>query len=608
MAFSARGFSAAADYSLEADALPEPISDPTAEATIRQHASLFRVVTPLRPAAFEHLLRNHPNRPFVRSWGIALREGVWPFAQPFPCGPAPFPDNRPSVAEHMPLLREARDREVLAGRWSAGFTTPLRGMRVSPLGFVPKSSSPVPRLITDQSFPRPRNGIPAGAVNDAFPRAARRVQYDSLWDMVSHVCHLAQSVPGLWAEGGFAVWKADAANAFRLIPVHPLWQLNQVVRVDGVFHIDRCVVFGGGTSPRVWCSFLSPILWVVRLVHQLNAFVDDLFGVCVWNPASPDRPVSQVAALQAFDEVGIPYVLAKAPFGRQVEVVGIVVDLDAMSLCLSAAKRTRLLSELDAWISAGVRLVWLREVQELTGRLTWASLVVPELCPFMSRLYGAIPAWALCGRVSDSVLADLRLLRSMVTTAPTVRLFSTVEWPEEEATLRVYVDACTTGAGIGVVFPQLSLALAITFPAEAGRRPHINVLEASAVWCALYHAWGRCDVVRSRVLIYCDNLTVVHAFQRLYSSSAPVIMLFRNVAQRRLRFPLELVRVVHIPGAENTAADAVSRREFPRARAVYPDLKVQRKRMAFLSEVAAACPLDPNAAAEFSAEAEAAFE
>src|ERR1700731_1547101 len=45
--------------------------------------------------------------------------------------------------------------------------------------------------------------------------------------------------------GKLIIYKTDVAEAYRLCPMHPLWQLKQIVSVDGTKHVDRCNNFGG---------------------------------------------------------------------------------------------------------------------------------------------------------------------------------------------------------------------------------------------------------------------------------------------------------------------------------------------------------------------------
>ncbi|KAF8219372.1 hypothetical protein L208DRAFT_1551270 [Tricholoma matsutake] len=43
----------------------------------------------------------------------------------------------------------------------------------------------------------------------------------------------------------FIIFKSDVMEAYHLLPMHPLWQLKQVVTVDGEWDLDRNNCFGG---------------------------------------------------------------------------------------------------------------------------------------------------------------------------------------------------------------------------------------------------------------------------------------------------------------------------------------------------------------------------
>lgn len=48
------------------------------------------------------------------------------------------------------------------------------------------------------------------------------------------------------------VWKSDIAEAYRLCPMHPLWQIKQAVCVGSEFFIDRCNAFGNSASGSIF--------------------------------------------------------------------------------------------------------------------------------------------------------------------------------------------------------------------------------------------------------------------------------------------------------------------------------------------------------------------
>src|SRR5882724_7552396 len=60
--------------------VPTPeLNNVAANATIKTHPELFKIVTPINFNKFESLLCQHPNHPLINSVCHLLREGVWPY-------------------------------------------------------------------------------------------------------------------------------------------------------------------------------------------------------------------------------------------------------------------------------------------------------------------------------------------------------------------------------------------------------------------------------------------------------------------------------------------------------------------------------------------------
>jgi len=59
-------------------------------------------------------------------------------------------------------------------------------------------------------------------------------------------------------------WKLDVAEAYRILPMYPLWQIKQVNTIDGEQSIDRCNTFGGSSSGVIYISFNSLVAWIAK--------------------------------------------------------------------------------------------------------------------------------------------------------------------------------------------------------------------------------------------------------------------------------------------------------------------------------------------------------
>ena len=274
-----------------AEPLPSP---PDAEfdnlealSTIQTYPHLFRITTPINVDRFQSLLSSHPNQPFVLSVCRGLREGFWPFANTHYGEWQLTWDNSkrtPKTPEEALFLQEQIDKEVELGRYSDSFgPVLLPGMYSMPIHAVPKPGSKKHRLVTDHS---------AGqfALNNMISREdIAGVTLDNVQDLGNALRHLRQENPDL----DLILWKADVSEAYRRMPMHPLWQIKQVVSFGSKHHVDRCNVFGGRASQRIWHAFMSLVLWVAvmkLLMHFLYLYVDDSFSAqkrvsltCSWS-------------------------------------------------------------------------------------------------------------------------------------------------------------------------------------------------------------------------------------------------------------------------------------------------------------------------------------
>ena len=71
------------------------------------------------------------------------------------------------------------------------------------------------------------------------------------------------------------------SEAYRLVPMHPLWQIKQIVSFEGKRYVDSRNVFGGRASQRLFHAVMSLILWIAvmkLLIYFLFTYVDDSFS------------------------------------------------------------------------------------------------------------------------------------------------------------------------------------------------------------------------------------------------------------------------------------------------------------------------------------------
>jgi hypothetical protein len=119
------------------------------------------------------------------------------------------------------------------------------------------------------------------------------------------------------------------------MPMHPLWQIWQIVTVEGKHHVDQCNAFGSRAGGWVWGSFISLVLWIaikVKKIDDLLGYVDNDFSwefadnMCYYQKYDKYLPAKQVRYLELWDELGIPHETEKQEFGLPLTIIGFEVD------------------------------------------------------------------------------------------------------------------------------------------------------------------------------------------------------------------------------------------------------------------------------------------
>ena len=148
--------------------------------------------------------------------------------------------------------------------------------------------------------------------------------------------------------------------------MHPIWQLKQVVNIDGQFSIDCCNNFGERGSQKIWWSFISLVLWIAIFkwnLHALKCYVDDHFSFSIagdlelYSKYDAFLPSDQVTLLQLWDEIRLPHEQLKQICGSCIPIIGFEVDPNAMSVKMSTTKCSELIITCTAFTVRGTRKI-----------------------------------------------------------------------------------------------------------------------------------------------------------------------------------------------------------------------------------------------------------
>ena len=144
--------------------------------------------------------------------------------------------------------------------------------------------------ITQPIFTVPKKGLAklclfndhsagANSLNSLIPTEGGFIILDNLSDLGANIQAKMHTHPG---SKPVHLWKSDASQVYRHIPIHPHWQAHQVMLIDHNYHIDCCTVFRNWASGCLWCLFYGLLCWIG--IHEagiegLLHYVDDAFSI-----------------------------------------------------------------------------------------------------------------------------------------------------------------------------------------------------------------------------------------------------------------------------------------------------------------------------------------
>jgi hypothetical protein len=568
-----------AEWTLTAEPLPRPpqveLTNRIVANTIKKNPDLFKIVTPIKVDIFERLLTSHPNRAFVDSLCLGFREGFWPWANTlYHDYPSENDQSRPTPSDEnkAAFLRSQLEIERAKGRFSPPFgQNLLPGMYSMPIFAVPKPNSTDFRLVTDQSHG-------TYSLNSM-------IEHDKITgyplDNLSHLGQMLLDQEKREPNTKRIVWKSDIAEAYRLIPMHPCWQIKQVNTIDGLRYVDRCNAFGGCASGAIFIAFNSAVAWIakyIRGVKYLGNYVDDSSGVgraddlLYYQPYGRNFPADQVRLLTLWDDIGIPHKERKQVWGDSLTIIGIHVDANTLIFTLPDESKQRLVKELEDW-SRKKKKERVRKWFALGGWINWGLNVFPLIRPALNNFYPKLKGrrdsnsqlW-----INNSIRLDFEWALFILEQLQGVNLLESFSWDVSDATQTVYCDACPEGMGFW--YPASGIGFHSRTPI-CGDPSLIFYFEALCVFSALVdaHYAPRMDR-RSRLVIYTDNLNTVSIFNTFRALPG-----YNHLLQAAVNILVEgnhSLRVLHVPGIDNDVADALSRGNFLRALSLVPSLKI----------------------------------
>lgn len=429
----------------------------------------------------------------------------------------------------------------------------------------------------------------------------RKEDAPTVYDAVENLIRLLRWIKELNPDSLDGAWlyKLDVSSAFKLLPMHPLWQIRQgieVARADGstTRHLQRQGAFGCRAMPHLWTTFMGLVLWLQQsrlgIGHPL-AYMDDAYGIDRTRELSQVEiggvprlvPAEMAAISRLWAELGIPHESKKAEFGRELVITGFLVRLDQWDISISDDSKRALLACLADFLDPRVprkqpTVRW----QRALGYMNWGLSVMPFARPLLTPLYAKLRAPDGRPRYSATTLLAINqeVRRSVADFGAHLSCKSFLalddpgltEWTTANADLVVYTDAClaaeppyTSSSGLGFWF-YLGGVRHHFWSRPAARYAKIQFAETYCVVAAVLEALAAADRAGARIarlLVRTDSAAAVFAFDTAASEDTALLPLHSLLTRlyphlRDRSLPVDLL-VRHISGARNDLADKLSR-------------------------------------------------
>ena len=443
----------------------------------------------------------------------------------------------------------------------------------SPVGLVPKLNGQT-RLIFHLSYVF-LNGNKS--VNHYIPHEACMVKYHDLDFAVKQCLKILRNHPNgkLW----FGI--SDLKSAFRLIPLRKqCWILlvmtaKHPITGKWMFFVDKCLPFGSSISCKIFQRFSNALVHITNfhlgripdkaITNYLDDFLKNVLSEVLCNEM-----------LRVFHWVckslGVPLAKEKTIWGiLQVIFLGILMDGERRLLALPEERRVRA-KKLLQWFIAKKKAT-VHEIQSLAGLLNFLNRAIYPGWVFTRRLYAKVQCKTNKLKSFHHVNLDrefrrdctvwLHFLSDEQNAVNFCRPFLDMNLVTLASEVGFYTDSSANEKlGFGGIFGDKDWFFGQWEPNYLRRfRPSIKYLELYAVTVGLF-IFAEC-LRNVKMLIHCDNNSVVQMLNNTSSSCEHCMHLFRMIVLKGLYFNFRVV-ALHVGTRQNGIADSLSRLQWSR--------------------------------------------
>ena len=471
------------------------------------------------------------------------------------------PNLKLTIGDEIDLWNKVM-KEVKLKRYACPFReVPFQYFIQSPIGLVPKDGGRDTRLIFHLSHPQRKSQ--KLSVNANIPVDLCLVKYPDF----------SEAVKLLFTEGiGCSAGKSDMKSVFRNLgmkitdfcwlvmaaknPINGQWQ----------YFVDKCLPFGSSISCTHFQRFSNSIAHLVKYrtgKRPINYLDDYLFAALrkLWS----DNLIN--AFIEICSQISFPIAFEKTEWGSTLVIfLGLLLDTINQVVCIPVEKIDKGRILINTILSQ--KKVTVKLIQQVCGFLNFLCRCVVPGRAFTQRLYSytsskdgnkqLLPHHHV--RVTAEMKSDL-LTWSKFLDHPSVfcRPFLDFNGYLNASEVNFYTDSSGNARlGMGDLCSSSWFMQQWNYNFVSKVEPSIEILELLAVTAGIL-LWI-CRFANKRIVIFCDNISVVYMISKSMSGCKNCMVLIRFITLECL---VHNVRVYakYVKSSENSLADALSRRK-----------------------------------------------
>lgn len=466
--------------------------------------------------------------------------------------------NLKSVVDNPEIAKENIMQEVNLGRIAGPFSTrPISNLRCSPIGLVEKKTGGF-RLITHLSHP------PGLSVNEHIDDSFASVKYSNFDNAVSMIQSLGK---------GCMIATIDVKSAFRLLPCYPGDFDLLGFKLGHSYYIDKMAPMGLRISCRAWEAFATFLNWLVvdRFSKYVDHYLDDFFFA--GPPQANDCAMLMSHFQDICKDVGVPIASEKTKGPTTcLTYLGYELDTIKMQIRIPGEKVKQVLGKVTE--ALGRKKLTLKELQSLTGSLSFCAKAMPSARAFIRRMYAAMSTATQPHhrvRLTKGIKEDLAMWRTFLTQFNGLSYMLDLQWTSSD-TLGLQTDSAggaALGCGAYLQGDWVFLKWPLTW-VNTGILLDITFLEMVPIALAVC-LWKE-RFVAKRILFASDNMAVVQILNSKTAKSERVMTLVRQIVLWSLQYDF-IINSSHVRGCDNQLSDAISRTQWDKFKALAPDAK-----------------------------------